>query len=120
VKAARNIAIVALVALAIKVLLGGGGGPAVSIVLTVITIAFFAAIALLGYRMYREHHFTLDSLAPRERFVLYASIGLAFLTFAATRRLFDQGGLGAIGWIMLLCAASYGVFWVFTQSRKYD
>jgi hypothetical protein len=87
---------------------------------TVITIAFFAAIALLGYRLYREHHFTLDSLASRERLVLYASIGLAFLTFAASRRLFDQGGLGAIGWILLLCVASYGAFWVFTQSRKYD
>jgi Kef-type K+ transport system membrane component KefB len=118
VRAARNIAIIAVIALAITVL--PGGGPTVDVILTLITIAFFAAIALLGYRMYREHHFTLDSLEPRQRLILYASVGLAFLTFAATQRLFDEGGLGALGWIALLCLASYGVFWVFTQARRYE
>ena len=117
-KAARNIAIIALVALAITVL--PGGGPTLDVVLTVITIGFFAAIALLGFRLYREHHFTLDALEERQRLVLYASVGLAFVTFAATQRMFEAGGLGALGWIALLGLASYGVFWVFTQSRRYD
>lgn len=116
-KAARNFAIIALLALAIVAL--PGGGAAANVVVTLISVAFFVAIAIFGYRMYREHRFTLDSLAPRERGVLYGSVGLAFLTFAATRRLFDAGGAGAIGWILLLCLASYGVFWVFTQSRRY-
>jgi hypothetical protein len=116
-KALRNFAIIALVALGIVAL--PGGGAAANIVVTLISIAFFVAIAGFGYRLYREHRFTLDSLAGRERLILYGSIGLAFLTFAATRRLFDLGGIGAVGWILLLCAASYGVFWVFTQSRKY-
>ena len=117
-RAARNIAIIAVIALAITVL--PGGGPTLDVILTLITIAFFAAIALLGYRMYREHHFTLDALEPRQRLILYASVGLAFLTFAATQRLFDEGGVGALGWIALLGLASYGVFWVFTQSRRYE
>ena len=117
-KAARNIAIIAVAALAVTVL--PGGGPTVDVILTLITIAFFVAIAVLGYRLYREHHFSLDALAPRHRLVLYASVGLAFLTFAATQRLFGAGGAGALGWVVLLCLASYGVFWVFTQSRKYD
>jgi Kef-type K+ transport system membrane component KefB len=118
VRAARNIAIIALVALVITVL--PGGGPTLDILLTIITIAFFAAIALLGYRLYREHHFTLDVLEPRQRLILYSSIGLAFLTFAATQRLFSQGGLGALAWLALLGLASYGVFWVFQQSRRYE
>jgi hypothetical protein len=118
VKAARNLAIIALLALAIVAL--PGGGAAANVVVTLISVGFFAAIAIFGYRMYREHHFTLDSLAPRQRLVLYASVGLAFLTFAATRRLFDVGGIGAIGWIALLSLASYGVFWVFMQSRRYE
>jgi hypothetical protein len=118
VKAARNLAIIAVLALAVVAL--PGGGAAADVVVTLISVAFFAAIALFGYRMYREHHFTLDSLAPRERWVLYGSIGLAFLTFAGTKRLFDAGGAGAIGWILLLCLASYGVFWVFQQSRRYE
>ena len=117
-KAARNIAIIAVLALAVTVL--PGGGPALDVLLTVITIAFFAAIALMGYRMYREHRFSLDALEQRQRLILYLSVGLAFLTFAASQRLFDAGGLGALVWIALLCVASYGVFWVFTQSRRYE
>ena len=117
-KQALNFAIIALIALAITVL--PGGGPTLDVVLTLITVLFFAAIALLGYRLYREHHFTLDSLEPRQRLVLYASVGLAFLTFTASQTLFDEGGLGALLWIALLCLASYGVFWVYMQSRRYD
>jgi hypothetical protein len=117
-RAARNIAIIALIALAATAL--PGGDTTVRVVLAVIAIAFFAAIALLGYRLYREHHFTLDALEPRQRLVLYASVGLAFLTFTASRTLFDQGGVGALAWIALLCLASYGVFWVYMQSRSYD
>jgi hypothetical protein len=118
VKAARNIAIIALLALAVTVL--PGGGPTIDVILTLVTIVFFAGIAVMGYRMYREHHFTLDALEPRQRLVLYGSVGLAFLTFAATQQLFSAGGLGAIAWIALLCLASYGVFWVFTQARRYS
>jgi hypothetical protein len=117
-RAARNIGIIAVVALAATAL--PGGSPTLDVILTLITVAFFAAIAILGYRMYREHHFTLDALEPRQRLVLYASVGLAFLTFTASRRLFDQGGLGAILWLGLLALASYGVFWVFMQSRRYE
>lgn len=115
---ARNFAIIALIALAVVALPGGGGAADVAI--TLVSIAFFTAIALFGYRLYREYHFTLDSLEPRVRFVLYASIGLAFLTFTASRRLFDEGGAGAIVWILLLCLASYGVFWVWQRSRSYE
>src|SRR5207248_10065708 len=61
VKTARNIAIIALLAAAVVVL--PGGGPAVNVLLTVIGIAFFAAIALLAYRLYMENRFTLESLA---------------------------------------------------------
>lgn len=117
-RAARNFGLIALVALGITVL--PGGGPTLDVVRTLITVAFFTAIALLGYRLYREHHFTLDALEPRQRLVLYASIGLAFLTFAATRRLFDAGGAGVLGWLLLLGLASYGVYWVFRQAQQYE
>jgi hypothetical protein len=117
VKTARNFAIIALVALLLVVI--PGGGPALDVTLTVLSIAFFVAIALLGVRLYREYSFAIESLSTRDRLVLYASIGLAFLTFTATQRLFDLGGLGALAWIFLLAAASYGVFWVYLSSRRY-
>jgi drug/metabolite transporter (DMT)-like permease len=117
VAALRNFAIIALVALALVLL--PGGGQTLNVALTLLTIAFFAAIAYLGYRLYREYRFNLESLDGRQRFVLYSSIGLAFVTFTGTERLFDQGGLGVLAWLALLGICSYGVFWVYTQYRRF-
>ena len=113
-----NIAIVLLLALGFTVL--PGGDDSLNVALTVLALAFFAAIAFLGYRLYREYHFTLDSLEERERLVLYGSIALAFLTFAATQRLFGYGGGGVVAWIGMLALASYGVYWVYTHSQRYE
>lgn len=117
-KTARNFGIIALVALALTAL--PGGGQTLSVLLTLLTLAFFTAIALLGYRLYRQNRLTLDALEDRQRLVLYASVGLAFLTFTATRRLFGLGGLGYLAWFLLLAACSYGVFWVYMQSQRYE
>jgi len=112
-----NLGIVALIALVLFLL--PGGGTALNVVLTLLTIAFFVAIALLGYRLYRQYRFELESLETVQRVVLYSSVGLAFLTFTATNRLFDIGGAGVLAWLALLGLASYGVFWVFTRYRRY-
>jgi hypothetical protein len=112
VRNARNIAIVALIAAAVVVI--PGGGPAVNVILTVIGIAFFAAIALLGYRLYMENRFTLDSLPTRDRTILYVSIAIAMLGFAGANR------WGVLVFVALLALASYGVFWVIMQQRRYE
>ena len=114
---AGKLGIVALVALGLFLL--PGGGAALNIALTALTIAFFVAIGLLGYRLYREHRFEVESLSTAERLVLYGSVGVAFLTFTATNRLFDQGGVGVLAWLALLGLCSYGVFWVWTRYRSY-
>jgi hypothetical protein len=110
-------AIIALVALAIVAL--PGGGPTLNVVLSLLSIAFFAAIALFGYRLWHDHQFTLDSLTDRQRFVLYASVGVALLNFTATSRLFNQGGIGVLIWLALLGLCSYGVMWVYVSYRRY-
>ena len=115
---ARNFGIVALIALALTVL--PGGGPALQVALTLLTVCFFAAIAHLGFRLFREYRLTLESFETRERLVLYTSIGLALLTFTATQRLFDEGGIGVLAWLALLGMASYGVFWVYSRYRRYE
>jgi Kef-type K+ transport system membrane component KefB len=114
---AGKFAIVALIALAFTALPGGSG--ALDVLLALLTIVIFTAIALLGYRLYRQYRFELDSLSERQRLVLYSSIGLAFLTFCATARMFDAGGAGAVAWIALLGICSYGLYWVWTQYRSY-
>lgn len=107
--------VIALIALALTALPGGGG--ALKVALTLLSIAFFTAIAYLGYRLYRQFGFELGSLTDRQRLTLYGSVGLAFLTFCATNRMFDSGGLGVLAWLALLGICSYGVYWVWTQYR---
>ncbi len=109
--------IVALIALVLTLI--PGGGNALDVMLTLLSIAFFVAIALLAARLYREHRFTIESLSDRERQVLYGSIGLALLTFAASRRMFEEGGFGVIAWLALLGLASYGVYWTWRSSQEY-
>jgi hypothetical protein len=110
--------VIMLVALALTVL--PGGGRALDVVLTLLTIAFFAAIAFLVFRFYRQYRFELDTLDSSLRLALYGSLGLAVLTFTATDRLFDLGGAGVLLWFALLAAASYGLFWVWTRYRRYE
>ena len=115
---ARNFAIVMLVALALTAM--PGGGQTLDVAMTLLSVLFFAAIALFGYRLYRENQFALDSLSDRQRLVLYGAIGGAFLTFTATPRLFDEGGLGVLMWLALLGLFSYGVMWVWLSARRYE
>ena len=115
---ARNFGIVALIALAVVVL--PAGGPVLNVVMTSLSIAFFAAIGMFAYRLYVEQRFTIDSMSDRQRFVLYASIGVALLNFTATSRLFAAGGLGVLVWLLLLGICSYGVMWVYISYRRYE
>jgi hypothetical protein len=114
---AWKLGVVALVALAVVVL--PGGGSALNVAVTLLTILFFAAIAFLAFRLFREHRFELDTLESTQRLVLYGSVGLALVTFTATNRLFDTGGAGVLVWLALLALCSYGIFWVWTKYRSY-
>ena len=87
--------------------------------LTILSIAFFAAIAYMAYRLFRQYRFELETLPDSQRLALYGALGVALLTLTATNRLFDAGGIGAIVWIALLGLASYAVYWVWTQYRSY-
>jgi TRAP-type C4-dicarboxylate transport system permease small subunit len=96
-----------------------GGDSTLQVILAILSIGFFVAIALFGYRLYRENKFTLDSLTDLQRGILYSCIGGAFLVFAAAERMFDWGGGGVVIWIALLGLCSYGIFWVWQSSRDY-
>ena len=51
--------------------------------------------------------------------ILYGSIGVAFLTFCATNRMFNEGGgLGVLAWLSLLGICSYGLYWVWQEYRS--
>jgi drug/metabolite transporter (DMT)-like permease len=108
--------VIALIALALVVL--PGGGNALDVVLTALTIVFFAAIALLVARLYRQYRLDIESLDANIRLALYGSLAIALLTFTGTDRLFDAGGGGVLVWFALLAVASYGLFWAWTRYHK--
>ena len=115
---AWKLGIVALIALVFVVL--PGGGRALDVVLTLLTVAFFAAIALLVARMWRQYRLEIETLDSNIRLALYGSLAIAVLTFTGTARLFDAGGAGVLLWFGLLALASYGLFWAWTRYRRYD
>jgi drug/metabolite transporter (DMT)-like permease len=114
---AWKIGVIMLVALVIVVL--PGGGNVLDVLLTLLSITFLAAIALLGYRLFRQYRFDIETLEPNVRLTMYGSIGLAIITFVATNRLFDAGGLGVLLWFALLALCSYGLYWTWTRYRSY-
>lgn len=110
--------VVALVALVLVAL--PGGGNALDVLLTALTITFFGAIALLVARMYRQYRLDIETLDSNVRLALFGSLAIAVLTFTATDRLFDSGGGGVLLWFALLAAASYGLFFAWSRYRRYE
>lgn len=96
---ARNVAIIMLLALGVAVV--PGGGNAADTVLTAISMAFLAAIAFFGHRMYMQSQFTISTLRDSQRALLYGALGAIALMIVGTDELLDSGA-GALLWIGVL------------------
>jgi hypothetical protein len=118
VQLAWKFGVIALVALVFVVL--PSGDNALDVVLTALTIAFFASIALLIAAGYRRYRLDIESVDANIKLALYGSLAIAVLTFTGTDRLFDAGGGGVLIWFALLALASYGLFWAWTRYRRYE
>src|SRR5688572_16048400 len=69
----RNVSIIALLALAVTVV--PGGGDAAETILVAISMAFFAAIAFVLARFYREQEMTLMTLSDGRKALLFGAVG---------------------------------------------
>jgi hypothetical protein len=107
VRAARNIAIIMLLALVVAFL--PGGGNAAEAVLTALTMGLLAGIAWMVYTVSRENQLTLATLSDGRRALLYGAVGLIALLIAGSDKLFSTGG-GTLLWILLL-AIAVGAIW---------
>jgi hypothetical protein len=115
--AARNLAIIAVLALVVVVV--PGGSTAAAFLLGLLSLGFLAAIGFLAYRLYMENKFTLWSMSTRHRAFLYGGIGLATATLIGTSR-FWQTGFGTLMWFVLLGGAGLAVYHAWVESRRYS
>ncbi len=113
---ARNIAIV--IALALVVWLVPGGGEGAALVEQILSAIFIVMIVLILSRVYRQYRGEIFGLGDLWRFALYAALGVAVVTVAASSRLFDSGA-GTLLWFALLGAASCTLYLVWQQYRSY-
>jgi hypothetical protein len=113
----RNFAILIVITVAVWRL--PGGGTATVTINNILGLVFAGGIVFFGYRTYMEHRTTLFMLEDRVRALLYASVGLLALALIATRRLWDEGGVGLLIWLALIGAGAYGCVTVYRASREY-
>jgi hypothetical protein len=113
----RNIAIVLL--LAVIVWRVPGGDTASVTINNLLGIVFIGGLLFFGYRLYMEHRDTIFGLEERQRGILYASFALGAITLVATRRMWDEGGLGAILWLLFIGLTIWGFYTVWRAYREY-
>lgn len=113
----RNFAILVLIAVAVWQL--PGGGTAVVVTNNILGLLFAGGLVFFAYRMYMEHRQSLFMLEDRVRGLLYGSLVLIALALVGTRRMWDEGGVGVLVWLLLIGAGVYGCVVVFRASREY-
>jgi len=117
IETARNVAIVILLGLAVWLLPGGGEGA--DFIMQLLNGIFIVLMALGCAILYRRFRGEIFSLGDQWRFALYAAVGIAVVTVAASRRLFDTPA-GSVAWFALVGAASYTLYLVWQRHRSYS
>jgi hypothetical protein len=115
VRAARNIAIIALLALVVAAV--PGGGNLADAILAVLTVAFLVIIGVMGYMIYRQNKLAYMTLDDRQRMILLGALGAIVLMIAGTDELLDSGA-GTLVWIGVLALSIFGIARVVTESRS--
>jgi O-antigen/teichoic acid export membrane protein len=116
IEVARNVAIV--VALALVVWLVPGGGEGAALVEQILSAIFIVMIVLILSRLYRQFRGEIFGLGDSWRFALYAAVGVAVVTVAASGRLFETAA-GGLVWVALIGSASYTLYLVWQRYRSY-
>lgn len=114
-RGARTVVIVLLLATAVWAVPGGGRtGETVS---TALSTLIMAAIVLLGVRLYREGRGRIELLGDAHRLLLYASIAMIVVAFAARDGMISDGA-GTALFIVLLVSAAAMLYAVFQRWRE--
>src|SRR4029077_6152216 len=113
----RNIAIILALAAGVDFLPGGGNAAAA--VLTALTMAFFAAIAWLLYRVYNEQQLTISGLSDARKAGLFGAVGaIALLVVAYDDFRSWQGGI--VLWVALMAGCLGAIFLIWRSETTYS
>lgn len=96
-----------------------GGGRAATTALQAVSLFFVATLGWFASVMYRQHRTTLYALGDRRRALLYIALGVAAVTLTGTTKLWNNGGLASVAWLVLIGASVYTVFAIFWAARRY-
>jgi hypothetical protein len=113
----RNIAII--LAITLVVWLVPGGDEAGRTIDNLLGIIFIGGLLFFGFRLYMEHRETIFGLEERQRGIFYAAVALGAITLVATRRMWDQGGLGAVLWLAFIGLGVWGLLSTWRAYREY-
>lgn len=113
----RNVAIIAVLALGVAAI--PGGGAAAETVLAALVMGFLAAMGFFVYRLYRENQLTLSTLKDSQRAILYGAVGVIALMVAGADELLDSGA-GTLVWIGLIAISAFAIFRVWTEATSYS
>jgi hypothetical protein len=117
VRTIRNVAIIAILAVPVAFVPGGGG--VANAVLAALGMAFLASMAVAARQMYRENRLSFDSLPDDQRGVFFGAIGVIVLMIAGAGTLLGGGGLGAVIWVTLTACAVIAIIGIWMRAHTY-
>ncbi len=115
-KAARNVAIILLLALGVAFVPGGHNAAAT--ITTAIGMAFLAGISWSIYVLSRENQLTLATLTDGRRAIFYGAFGILALLVAGYSKLWSTG-FGTLIWLVLLAAAVVAIWRIWADATSY-
>jgi Kef-type K+ transport system membrane component KefB len=115
-KVLRNIAIIALLALAVAAV--PGGGNVADALITALVMAFLAAIAFAVYRIFRQNSFAYLSLSDGWRAAVVVAVGAIVLMIAGTDELLATG-FGLLIWLGVLGGAVFTLVRAWGEAQSY-
>lgn len=111
----RNVAIIAVLALVVAAV--PGGGNLANGILAAISVGFLAAIGASGVVMYRQNQFAYMALTERDRWILLGAVGAIVLMIAGADELLGDG-LGVLVWFGVLAASGFAIYRVVMDTRS--
>lgn len=111
----RNVAIIAILALGLTVL--PGGGNVATAILSALSLILLAAVGLLLVRYWRENSLTRDAMTDRQRGLIYGGLGAIALVIAGTDELFSSGA-GTIVWLAVMVASVWLIFQTWREASS--